>query len=304
MMKQAAIFIVLNAVMVTGLAAQQVSFPHLTGPYLGQTPPESGKELFAPGIISTEAGNHSSVAISPDGLEMYWTVRGKIWSTTLEDGWWTEPEMVPFCEGDLHMYDNPFITPDGSKMFFTSFRPGAVAQEHKETIWYVQRTSSGWSDPEPISSEVNMMPLHWSVSVSDGGTLYFQGTRDGDYGGGDIYYSELVDGAYAGPVNIGPELNSSATETCPHIAPDGSYVVFTRFDETNEKNTGIFISYRDESGAWLPPVLVAGGRRGAGGLSPRISPDGEYLFFVNGSDGMWWMPAGFVEALRPTDGTR
>jgi hypothetical protein len=35
------------------------------------------------------------------------------------------------------------------------------------------------------------------------------------------------------------------------------------------------------------------------GLSPRISPDGKYLFYVNG--GMWWKPAGFVEELRPKE---
>jgi hypothetical protein len=258
--------------------------------------------IFAPGIVSTNADNHSSAAISPDGEEIYWSMTGetrKLWFTRLADGRWTEPEMVPFCKGDSYRYDNPFITPDGKRLFFTTDRSGAVSQE-KETIWYAQKTSTGWSDPVPISPAVNEIPLHWSVSVSDSGTLYFQfqdvsGESDG--GIGDIYYSRLIDGVYTKPDGIGPELNTPATETCPHIAPDESYIVFTRFDEKNAKNTGIFISYRDESGKWSPPVLVAGGDRKSGGLSPRISPDGKYLFYVNG--GMWWMPAGFIEELRP-----
>jgi len=281
--------------------AQQSDFPKLTGPYLSQIPPTSEPVLFAPGIVSN-GGNHSSVAISPDGKEIYWSrvinIR-KIWFSKLENGRWTEPDMLSFCKGDSYMYDNPYITTDGKKLFFTSFRPGAVSQE-KETIWYAERASSGWLDPKPIGSEVNETPLHWSISVSDFGTLYFQfqDASGKSYGGiGDIFYSKLVNGEYKKPVSIGSAINTPATETCPHIAPDESYIVFTRFDETNVKNTGIFISYKDKSGNWLPAVMAEGGTKEKGGLSPRISPDGKYLFYVNG--GMWWMPAGFVEELRP-----
>lgn len=281
------------------ILARQKDFPELTGPYLGQTPPANEAILFAPGIVSN-GRNHSSVAIGPDGKEFYWSgAERKIWFTKLERGRWIEPEVISFCKEDSHEYDNPFITSDGNKLFFTSFRPGAVSQE-KETIWYAKRTSSGWSDPIPVSSEVNETPLHWSISVSDSGTLYFQfqdasGKSRG--GIGDIYYSKMVDGEYQIPVSIGPAINTPATETCPHIAPDESYIVFTRFDETNVKNTGIFISYKDKSGNWLPAVLAVGGDRKSGGLSPRISPDSKYLFYVNG--GMWWTPARFVEDLRP-----
>jgi len=126
---------------------------------------------------------------------------------------------------------------------------------------------------------------HSSVAISPDGGI------------GDIYYAKLVNGKYQKPVSIGPAINTPATETCPHIAPDESYIIFTRFDESNVQNTGIFISYRDNSGQWLPAVLAVGGDRKSGGLSPRISPDGIYLFYVNG--GMYWMPRGFIDQLRP-----
>lgn len=281
--------------------AQEKEFPVLTGPYLGQKPPKNEPVLFAPGIVSN-GRNHSSAAISPDGKEIYWAgMNDKIWFTKLENGKWTKPKIASFCNEDSYKYDNPFITADGKDMFFTKY-PLKDASKEKETIWYVERTSSGWSDPEPISPEVNDVPLHWSISVSNSGTLYFQfqdftGKCPG--GIGDIYYSKLVNGEYIKPVNIGQELNTKATETCPHVAPDESYIVFTRFDETNVKNTGIFISYRDKSGKWLPAVMLEGGTKEKGGLSPRISPDGKYLFYVNG--GMWWMPAGTVEEQRPKE---
>jgi Tol biopolymer transport system component len=278
---------------------QEEDFPYLTGPYLGQTPPLKEPVPFAPGIVS-DGRNHSSVAISPDGNEIYWSgVKRKLWFTKLDGGRWTKPEVVSFCIADSFGYDNPFIATDGNTMFFTSFRPGAVSRK-KETIWYAERSPSGWLEPKPITAEVNETPLHWSISVSDSGTLYFQfqdasGKSPG--GIGDIYYTKLVNGEYGKPVSIGPAINTPATETCPHIAPDESYIVFTRFDETNPKNTGIFISYRDASGKWLTAKLAVGGDRKSGGLSPRISPDGKYLFYVNG--GMWWRPATFIEDFRP-----
>ena len=278
-------------------------FPNLTGPYLGQTPPTDKPLLFAPGIVS-DGQNHSSVAISPDGEELYWSsgAKGagmKIWFTQVVRDRWTQPQVVPFCGEDADDYDNPFVTPDGSKLFFTTTRPGAVSQK-KETIWYADRAPSGWSDPKPVGPKVNELPVHWSISVSGAGTLYFPfQNANGELPGGlgAIYSSRWVNGAYTEPVSLGPAINTPATETCPHIAPDESYVVFTRFDMTNPNNTGIFISYRDESGSWLPAVMAEGGSRERGGLSPRISPDGKYLFYV--SAGVWWMPAGFIEALRP-----
>jgi Tol biopolymer transport system component len=300
-MKRIVYFISLFLVVAISINAQETEFTELTGPYLGQKPPVNDPVIFAPEIISN-GRNHSSVAISPDGKELYWSgVKGKIWFTKLESGRWKIPEVVSFCKEDSNEYDNPFITTDGKNMFFTSFRPGAVSQ-NKETIWYAERSQSGWLDPKPISSEVNETPLHWSISVSDSGTLYFQfqDASGKSYGGiGDIYYSKLVNGEYKKPVSIGSAINTPVTETCPHIAPDESYIVFTRFDETNVKNTGIFISYKDKSGNWLPAVMAEGGTKEKGGLSPRISPDGKYLFYVNG--GMWWMLAGFVEELRPKE---
>jgi Tol biopolymer transport system component len=300
-MKQKAIFVgfIFSMLLAYKGYPQRGAFPVLKGPYLGQKPPVKEPVLFAPGIVSN-GRNHSSVAISPDGKELYWSgAERKIWFTKLETGRWTKPEVVSFCKEDSYEYDNPFITPDGKKMFCTSFRPGAVSQE-KETIWHAERSQSGWSDLKPISSVLNETPLHWSISVSNSGTLYFQfqdasGKSSG--GIGDIYYSKLVNGGYTKPVSIGSAINTPATETCPHIAPDESYIVFTRFDETDVKNTGIFISYKDKSGNWRPPVMAEGGTKEKGGLSPRISPDGKYLFYVNG--GMWWMPADFIEELRP-----
>jgi hypothetical protein len=276
---------------------QLSEFPTLTGPYLGQKLPDNGPLVFAPGLVSNGA-NASSPAIAPDGHEIYWDV-DKIWFTKLEKGRWTKPELVPFNQGDRHLYRVPCFSPDGQRLYFLSTRPGSVSQD-KENIWYAERTSSGWSDPKPLSPRVNALRIHWNISVSGAGTVYFQGTRPDQSDSGGIYYSRLDKGEHAEPVRMGPEINSpGAMTTCPYVAPDESFLVFNSLRRSPE-DSGIFISFSDGPGRWRQAVRLIGGSREIGGLSPRLSPDGKYLFYVN--ENVFWMPiAKLIDELRPKD---
>jgi len=277
--------------------AQETVFPKLTGPYLGQKLPGTTPELFAPGIVSN-GHNASSVAISPNGKEIFWDM-DNIWFTKLENNTWTKPEIISFSKGNDYLYRVSCVSPDGKKLFFLSTQPGSVSED-KENIWYVERTSSGWSDPKPISSKVNNLRIHWNITVSNSGTLFFQGSRSDIPDMGGIYTSRIENGDYTEPVKMGPEINAAGTmTTCPYISPDESYIIFNRMGN-NPENSGIFISYWNKSDGWSPAVMLIGGGRDKGGLSPRISPDGKYLFYVNG--GVYWLPiAERIEKLRPKE---
>jgi hypothetical protein len=89
---------------------------------------------------------------------------------------------------------------------------------------------------------------------------------------------------------MGAEINSEDTDHCPYIAPDESYIIFSRFGRTGR---GFYISFKDRSGRWLEPVKI---HEYLEGVCPLISPDARYFFF--NSDGIYWMPATFIEALR------
>jgi hypothetical protein len=98
-------------------------------------------------------------------------------------------------------------------------------------------------------------------------------------------FGESVNGVYSKPVNMGLEINSSNEENCPYIAPDESYIIFTRFTSTGEN---YYISYKNKSNMWHPPVKI---HEELQGVSPKVSPDGKYFFFLGG--GINWMPAKF-----------
>jgi hypothetical protein len=142
-----------------------------------------------------------------------------------------------------------------------------------------------------VSADVNALPLHWGISVSSAGTLYFGGTGQDGYGRGDIYCSRLVKGVYTKPVNLGPVINGKGLDHCPYIAPDESYLIYAKESETGP---GFFISFKDKAGLWTPSVKLSDDFEG---VCPLVSPDGKFFFF-NG-DGIFWTSAKFIEALRP-----
>ncbi len=283
-----------------------IRFPVLEGDYLGQKPPADRPELFAPGIISSIWGLHSAAVFSPDGNEVYWTPmmlfpgevysRGGLMTMKRVNGRWTPPDWVAFS-GSKGEDDVPFFSPDGKRMYFISRRdvPGD-GRGRSERIWYVDRTADGWSEPKPLDPNVNSMDMHWAFSLDRDKNIYFAGRSPGGLGMGDIYLARFEDGRYEKPVNLGEPVNSAAIEDSPFVAPDGSYLLFSRqFD--------IWLSFRGSDGAWSAPVKLGPEVNSAAiEVCPRVTNDGRYIFFLSqrgGESHAYWVRADVIEKLRP-----
>ncbi|MGB5673098.1 MAG: ankyrin repeat domain-containing protein [Gemmatimonadota bacterium] len=287
----------------TGADTEDRQFPMLAGDFMGQDPPPPGGEpvLFAPDIVSTHRFQHGTIAFAPDMDEAYWSSQiatqetgysqGLIMHSRLVQGEWTEPAPVAFTQlgwGD----DVPIFMPDGSRLYFLSARPAPGEEEGRaERIWFVTRTEDGWSEPEIVVGGPNTVDLHWQFSVAADGSLYVPSR-------GELYVSRLVDGDYLEPENLGAPINSDADEAMPFIAPDGSYLLFTRFGhEDNYGFADLWISFPDESGGWTEPLNLGERINSVAGICPIVSPDGSMLFF-NGSGDNYWADAGVIEELR------
>lgn len=291
-----------------GASTEPRRFPVLQGPYMGQAPPAAGAEPapFALDIVSNHRFQHGTVAFSPDGTEAYWSTEialpdsgysyGMTVYSQLLNGRWSQPAPAPFSRlgwGD----DVPIFASDGQRLYFLSVRPtGEEGGEQAERIWYVTRGSHGWSEPRIIDGGPNVLDLHWEFSVAADGSIYSPGD-------GDIHVSRLVDGVYQMPEKLGGPVNSDANEMMPFIAPDESYLIFARAG--HPENLGyidLWISFRDKSGAWSPPMnLGQPVNTRANEICPIVSPDGKYLFFNSsrfGNDDNYWVEASFIEELR------
>ena len=170
-----------------------------------------------------------------------------------------------------------------------------VPQSSKERIWYVDRSKDGWSEPKVVDPSVNDYPHHWQISVDDEHTIYFSSSIPEGHGEGDIYCSKLVDGKWQKPQNLGPPINTDKVEGMPFIAPDGSYLLFSR-------TYNLYISYRKEDGGWTEPVNLGEPINSPGiDICPMVTPDGKYLFFLSqrgGESHIWWVDAGFIKKLK------
>lgn len=292
-----------------GADTSEVRFPVLEGDYLGQKPPADKPELFALGIISSIWGLHSTAVFSPDGNEVYWAPmmsfpgeiysRGGLLMMKRVNGRWTAPAWAPFSGPDFND-DVPFFSADGKRIYFLSMRPlPGDNQSRGEGIWYADRTPNGWTEPRPLDPVVNSQDMHWEFSLDKAGHIYFSSQAPSGLGGGDIYCARFVDGKYQKPVNLGAPINTPAGEATPFIAPDGSYLLFSR-------QYDLWISFLGRGGAWTEPVKLGPEVNSpATELCPIVSADGKYLFFLStrGDEShAYWVRADVIEKLRPARG--
>jgi hypothetical protein len=278
---------------------EAAAFESLPGPYLGQTPPGTEPEIFAPGIVSTEEKYELNSVFSPKGDEFYYEIsitsqeekkKGTyyyvIMVTRQINGIWTKPEMVPFS-GTYSTMDMCF-SHDGNRMYFTSDRPPALDAEAKNHIWYVDRSEGGWSEPQILGPPIYSPDSTQSQpSIAENGTLYF---RIGD----DLYFSKFESGTYSKPMILGDEINSPYPEGKPFIAPDERYLLFIRYDmpASIDGGRGLYISYRREDGGWTPAKNTK-----ISGSLPKMTPDGKYFFFSREGD-IYWVDAKIIEDLK------
>ena len=269
------------------------SKPPLVGPYLGQALPESEPVVFGQAFL--RGGYHSSPTFLPDGSEMYWAGNfssAKIYFVTEQGGSWTDQQTLSLQGGFVSVRD-PFISPDGKHMYFLSPAPLPGSMDSgKENIWVVNREGTEWGKPEPLPDAVNHRDLHWTISVANNGNLYIS---SGSGGIGDIYKSVFADGIYSEPEKLPFPINDEVQiETTPNIAPDESYILFSRMATTNDTSR-LFISYAIPNG-WTEPIMV---ENIASCISPMITPDRKFVFCLADPFTLIWRDTSFIDELRP-----
>lgn len=278
---------VLLAILGAAMAEGQTDpkgYPVLKGPYLGQPPPGTTPEMFAPGVVSRpDFFEHSAALFSPDGTEVYWSAKPNdrryctIYFMTMANGIWSKPEAAGFClEG--RSYETVSLSADGRKLFYGG----------ESELKYVEREHGAWSEPRPVPSPIESEADEKIWSVTNDGSVYF--TR---FPGHDVFVSRRIDGSYAAPVMLGPEINSSdARENSVFVAPDESYMII---EATKDAATcELFASFRKDDGSWSERIRLPI----AWGRFPSVSPDGKYLFFMT-REGIFWVSAEIVADLSP-----
>lgn len=253
-------------------------------------PAPAKPEILAPGVISTANGERDA-AFLPDYSAFYytlWTGRfGVILEMKRSDAGWSSPEVASFS--GRYSDIEPFVSPDGRRLYFSSNRPLEAGGETKDyDIWYARRSEKTWSSPVRLDSTVNTPANEFYPSLDQEGTLYFTASYEHSLGGEDIWFSRSVDDHFVRPENAGPAVNTERDEFNALIAPDGSFLVFSSFGRDDGLGGGdLYVSFRLEDGA-LDRALNAGAPINSEALdfSPALTPDGHTFLFSSRRSGI------------------
>lgn len=298
-------------------------------PYLGQKPPGLSAELFAPGLVSTDAVELNSV-FTPDGREFFFTrltegpdeqevypgkTRPILFHMVFEDDAWAEPRPLRlFPDAPDAMAADMSVSPDGQRLYFMG-RHSVDADRNRDdlNIWVSRREDGKWSIAEPLPAPINTKANEIYSSVVADGSLYFTSNRPGSSatGASGLYRAQaLDDGGFAEPVNAGIEPDRGLGDT--FVAPDESYAIFTGRREGGFGGGDLWVAFRDAEGNWGEPVNL-GPEVNSEILDycPMVTPDGKYLFLSRRSSdppgGGWssvatgdvyWVDAAVIERLR------
>ncbi len=237
---------------------------------------------FANGVITTSNG----ISFSNDGVVLYTSkpiqkafnngrAFSAIYKYTYKEGKWNGPEQVKFSM-EIDAY-HPVLSPNNSKLFFNSrSHPDSLDKYIPHNIWYVTKTSSGWSIPKMVKT-INEKSYDSYPSIAKNGNLYFNSDRGGGKGSMDIYVSRFVNGAYQRPENI-LEVNTDQSENDLVVDPNEKFIIFNRYIDST-RALDLYISKKEEKGWGKPIALSKINSPDKWELTPSLSSDGKYFFY-------------------------
>lgn len=261
--------------------------------YLGQKPPGSIPEPFAPGLVTTLNWEIDGV-FTPDLKEFYFI---REVGEKEED---KKMEFVVIQYIDNHWQDSvisprvgqPFIAPDGKKMH--------LGRRYKERI------NTGWSEIKTLDTVFMDIPIMRLTASAKGTYVFDEMSEDGL-----LRYSRLIEGKYEEPIPFGKEINTGKSNAHPFIAPDESYILWDGRRDGGYGNADLYVSFRQKDGSWSEAINLGDQINTASSeFGATVTPDGKFLFFnrnvgkVKPTDkyentDIFWVDAQVIETLRP-----
>lgn len=212
---------------------------------------------------------------------------------TKKDGQWKNPVIASFSGQYTDL--EPFLSPDGLRLYFASNRPKADTSSLPGDfdLWMVNRPSAdaAWSEPVNLGSPVNSEANEFYPSVTAYGNLYFTSDREGSKGLDDIFVSVFreYENRYNPPESLGEAVNTAGYEFNAYIDPEERFLIFTGYNREDGQGSGdLYISRKTASG-WQPAVI----------MTDLNSPKMDYCPFVDVRTGKIYFTSKRVKGELP-----
>jgi hypothetical protein len=252
-------------------------------------------ELFAPALA--DSGRIYRGAIAPTRREFYFFKKVsadpasedyRIFVSRLQGDTWSPPELLKLGGEYSDLY--PVLSPDGSRLVFTSYRPipGDTAPHPSANLWYSDRRGAGWDTPVPIRA-ANALGSYHSQPVFWGRSLVFRRTS-ADWRTSETLVTRWDGRAYRPPESFAPVQRWADWRTDLRVwggipGPDGASVLLevSRLDPRTGQPlpSDLWVSMRTGVRWTTPRPLGAGVNTEAYTENfPMVSSDGCEMTFV------------------------
>lgn len=199
---------------------------------------------------------------------------------------WGAPENVGPPVSSAGSEGCAFISKDNLLLFFASVRAGGAGLND---IYVSQRETpeSAWGTPVRISSLATPFQDYCPTLSTSGKYLFFASNRPGGCGSDDLYVSRLEDKkdltSFSEPVNLGCQVNSSASDITPSLFEDESGTTYLYFSSARSGGAGgmdIYVSLLGMDGIFSPASAVTELNTASNDARPNIRVrDGLEIFF-------------------------
>jgi len=142
----------------------------------------------------------------------------------LPQGNWSELKALPISS-DEYSVAHPSISPDGSRLFFSSNMPGGFGGKD---LYLAVYEDGQWGPPINLGPTINSPEDEVFPAITEEGKLYFSSNGHLGMGAQDIYWTqEDENGLWQRPQNMGFPLNSESDDFAITFRPDGAGGFFT-----------------------------------------------------------------------------
>ncbi|MFS0491097.1 OmpA family protein [Leadbetterella byssophila] len=190
-------------------------------------------------IINTP-NNEGTCTISADGKIMVFTsCEGRnsygscdLFITRKEGDTWTEPQNLGPNVNSPYWDSQPSLSPDGSRLFFSSDRPFGVG---KKDIWMSAVDEQGkWSKATNLGPGINTPENEVSPFVhANGSSLFYSSNGREGLGNHDIYMTNIQEGFKSESINLGYPINTPGDESGLFISADGKSALYSKQEGDN-----------------------------------------------------------------------